>query len=244
MAAVLACGRGAVLSHGSAADLWSIRGSHGLPEVTRQAGGTKRPGVLLHQTRILEPAEVTKEAEIPVTSLERALLDIAPGLGPRQLEHAVVAADRTGRLRWPELHRLLARTPRRAGVGRLRCVVDGVSPHSIAARSPLEVDFLMLCRSGGLPMPEVNVLVEGYLVDFLWPAERVVAETDGYAFHSDRSAFERDHRRAALLTAAGYDVHRVSYEMLRESPDLVLGNVRRSLDRRRASQKRAISPET
>jgi very-short-patch-repair endonuclease len=244
MAAVLASGPSAVLSHDSAAEIWAMRKARGLPEVTRRSGGTRRAGVRLHQTRVLEPAEVTTEAGIPVTSVERTLLDIAARLDTKRLERALVAADRTGRLRWPELERLLARTPRRPGAGRLRRVALQVDPRAVDAISPQEVDFLALCREAGLTRPEVNVLVEGRLVDFLWPAERVVIETDSYVYHRDRPAFERDHEGTVALTAAGYVVHRATYAMLVRDPDTFLAVVRRSLNSRCASRSSAISTQT
>ncbi len=241
MAAVLACGPNAVLSHGSAAELWSIRRSRGLPEVTRRSGGSRRPGVRLHQTRVLESAEVTVESGIPVTSIERTLLDIAGRLDLRQLEHAIVTADRTGRLSWPEFHRLMVRTPSRKGAGRLRRVAGQVNPVAIEARSPLEVDFLALCREAGLPVPAVNVLVEGYLVDFSWPAQRLVVEMDSYTYHSDRPAFERDHERTVALEACGHKVHRATRGMLESNPGQFIDLVRRSLAQRGASRLGAIS---
>jgi len=186
---------------------------------------------------------MTVEAGIPATSIERTLLDMAPRLGDRQLERDVVAADRTGRLRWPELERLLARTPRRPGAGRLRRVANRVSPYAVDAKSPLEVDFLALCRDAGLSSPHVNVLVEGYLVDFFWPVESVVVETDSYSYHGDRSAFERDHERTMALTAAGHVVHRATFAMLNRNPDSFIELIRRSLASRRASRFGAISPE-
>lgn len=243
MAAVLATGPHSVLSHGSAAELWALRRYVGLPEVTRRSGGTTRSGVLLHQTRILEPAEITVEARIPVTSIERTLMDNAIRLDDRSLERAVVAADRTGRLRWEELQRLLTRTPRRAGVGRLRRVANRTSPYAIDARSPLEVDFLALCREALLPRPQVNVLIDGYLVDFVWPGQRVVVETDGYAYHRDRLAFERDHQRTVALSAAGYRVHRATYAMLNHDPDPFMNVVRKSLDQASSSRLGAIPTE-
>jgi hypothetical protein len=181
---------------------------------------------------MLEPVEMMTELGIPITSLERTLLDIAVRLDRRQLEHAVVAADRSRRLRWPELWRLLERTPRRAGAGRLRSVAREVDPRAAEARSPLEVDFLSLCRKAGLPLPHVNVLAEGHLVDFLWPASRVVVETDGYFYHRDPLAFERDHERTVALQVAGYVVHRTTRLMLNSDPKPFLGLVRRSLTNR------------
>jgi very-short-patch-repair endonuclease len=243
LAAVLATGPNAVLSHGSAAELWDIRRSRGWPEVTRRSGGTTRLEVRLHQTRVLESAEMTVHAGIPVTSVERTLMDIAAGLDLRQLEQAIVAADRTGRLRWPELDRLLSRTPRRPGSGRLRRVAHQVSPEAVEAKSPPEVDFLALCREEGLPQPHINVVIGPYLVDFLWQEERVIVETDSYTYHGDRLAFERDHERTVALTTAGYEVHRVTRLMLVRDPKSFLRLLRHSLTSRRASRLVAISPE-
>lgn len=243
MAAVLAFGPKAVLSHSSAAELWSIGRSRGFPEVTRRSGGSRRAGLRLHQTRILEPVDVTVEAGIPVTSIERTLLDIARGYDDRQLERAVVDADRTGLLRWPRLRLLLDRTPLRPGAGRLQRVASRISPQALDAKSPTEVDFLALCREAGLPEPAVNVLVEGYLVDFLWPAERLVVETDTYTYHGDRLAFEHDHERTVALVAAGYEVHRATRLMLDCAPRPFLRLVGDSLARPRASRLGAISPQ-
>jgi uncharacterized protein DUF559 len=240
MAAVLASGPGAVLSHGSAMELWGIRGSRGPVEVLRRAGGVRerRAGIRLHQTRKLTSREITLEANIPVTSIERALLDMAGRLDVKQQERALVEADRGGRLRWPELARLLARGRGRKGVGGLRRVAMEVDPRAADVKSPLEADFLVLCREVGLPLPQVNVLVEGYLVDFYWPLQRVVVETDSYTYHANRPSFEGDHERTVALTAAGYDVHRATYQMLNCDPDPFLAVVRRSL---RSRQHRTAS---
>lgn len=244
MAAVLACGPNAVLSHSSAAELWAFARSRGFPEVTRRSGGSRRSGLRLHQTRILEPVDVTVEAGIPVTSVERTLLDIARGYDDRRLERAVVDADRTGRLRWPRLRLLLDRTPHRPGAVRLRRVASRISPRAIDARSPTEVDFLALCREAGLPEPAVNVLIEGHLVDFLWPAERLIVETDTYTYHGDPIAFEHDHERTVALVAAGYEVHRVTRLMLNRAPAPFLQLVGDSLARRRASRLGVTSPRS
>ena len=237
MAAVLASGPGAVLSHGSAMELWGMRGSQGSVEVLRQAGGVRerRPGIWLHQTRRLSSRDIAVEANIPVTTIERALMDMAGRLDAKQLERALVAADRSGRLRWPVLQRMVAGGRGRKSIGRLRHVAAEVDPRAVDTKSSLEVDFLALCREAGLSLPQVNVLIEGYLVDFYWPAQRVVVETDSYAYHHDRPAFESDHQRTVALIAAGYDVHRTTYRMLGLDPDPFLGNVRRSLRKRTAS---------
>jgi hypothetical protein len=232
MAAVLACGPGAALSHGSAAQLWGLRGSRGAIEVIRRSGGARHRGIRLHQTRRLGARETTEEAGIPVTSIERTLLDMAGRLDPKQLERMLVAADRSGRLRWPELSRLLERGRGCRGAGRLRRVAAEVDPRAVDTLSGVEVDFLVLCRKADIPPPQVNVLIAGHLVDFLWPGERVIVETDSYSYHGDRPAFEHDHQVDVDLVAAGYDVHRTTDRMLSRNPNPFLANVRRALNER------------
>ncbi len=231
MAAVLASGPGAVLSHGTAMELWGMRGSHGDVEVLRRSGGVhrRRPGICLHQTRSLPPDHVTVEQGIPTTTPERALLDMAGRLDARQQERALVSGDRNGCLNWSVLQRMVSRGKGKRGIGRLRRVAMEVDPRAADAASPLEVDFLALCREFGLPLPQVNVLVEDILVDFYWPAEQVIVETDGYMYHANRPAFENDHERAVTLTLAGYTVHRATYRMLTWNPDPFMNLIRRSL---------------
>jgi hypothetical protein len=237
MAAVLASGPGAVLSHGSALDLWEVRESHGHAEVLRLSGGPRyrRTGIRLHQTRSLPEDHTAKVQGIPVTTVERSMLDMAGRLNATQTERALVAADRNDRVNWTELQRLVARGRGRKGIVRLRRVAMEVDPRAVDARSPLEVDFLALCREFEIPSPQVNVFAGPYLVDFLWPAQRVVVETDGYAYHRDRPAFESDHERTIALTMAGYEVHRATYRMLTWNPGPFLGLVHRSLHKRTAS---------
>lgn len=161
MAAVLVCGPGAVLSHGSAAQLWGLRGSRGPIEVLRGSGGARHAGIRVRQTRSLKLDEMTEEAGIPVTSVERTLLDMAARLDDRQLERMLVAADRSGRISWPRLGRLLEARRGRKGSGRLRRIAAEVDPEAVEARSGVEIDFLGLCRREKLPPPAVNVLIAG-----------------------------------------------------------------------------------
>jgi hypothetical protein len=111
----------------------------------------------------------------------------------------------------------------------LRRLCNEVDPTAVDARSGTEVDFLALCRRANLPLPQVNVLVEGRLVDFFWPKERIVVEADSYAYHDDRAAFERDHKSTVALMAAGYKVLRATDRMIERDPEFFLGLVRDSL---------------
>lgn len=230
MAAALACGPGAVISYGSAAQLWGIRGSRKPIEVTRVSGHRRPHGVRLHQTRSLPAEHTTVEAGIPVTTVERTFLDTAARLDARQMEHDLVEADRSRRLRWSELWQILTEHGRgRKGIKRLKRVAAKADPRFADAVSPPEVDFLILCREEGLKMPQVNVLVEGKKVDFYWPKARLIVEADSYGYHGDRPAFERDHQSTVDLEVAGYRVHRTTYKMLQSNPRPFLDLVRDSL---------------
>lgn len=243
MAAVLACGPGAVLSHFSAGQLWGLCGSYGPVEVLRRSGGARHNGIRLHQTRRLEPYEVIIERAVPVASIERVLLDLAGRTDRKRLERIFVQAYKSDRISWSALARVLSRRRGCRGVGRLRKVSADVAPGALETRSVSEVDFLALCRDSGIPTPAVNVLAAGHLVDFLWPAQKVVVETDSWRHHGDGLTFEHDHQTDVNLIAAGYDVHRATYKMLERNPDPFLSNVRRALQSRTASNFRAGKQE-
>jgi hypothetical protein len=244
MAATLACGQGAVLSHFSAGHLWGLCRSYGPVEVLRRSGGATHRDVRLHQTRRLEPYEVTIERAIPVVSIERALLDLASRTDGKRLERMFVQAYKSGRLSWARLGCVLGRRRGCKGVGRLRWIAAEVVPGALETRSVSEVDFLALCRRSSLPTPSVNVLAAGHLVDFLWPAQKVVVETDSWRYHGDGLAFEHDHQTDVDLIAAGYEVHRTTYKMLERNPAPFLRNVHRALHARTASNFRAGKQET
>jgi hypothetical protein len=187
--------------------------------------------------------EVTVESGIPVTSIERTLLDLAGRVDSRRLERMLVQAYKSGRLSWPMLDRVLVRRRGRKGAGRLRRIALEVDPQALETRSVSEVDFLALCRQANLPAPSVNVLVAGHLVDFLWPRQKVVVEADSWSHHGDWSAFERDRQTDVDLVAAGYDIHRTTYKMLERNPNPFLNNVRHALRSRTASNFLPPSPE-
>jgi hypothetical protein len=238
MAAVLACGPGAVLSHFSAGHLWGICGSYGPIEVLRQSGGfwdDGHQGVRLHQTRRLEPWELTVERGIPVATMERVLLDLAGRVDAKRLERVFVQAYKREGFSWARLGRILRRTRGRRGAGKLRRIAVEIDPEALETKSVSEVDFLALCREANLPTPAVNVLIEGHLVDFLWSEQKVVVETDSWSHHGDRPTFEKDRQTDVDLIADGYEVHRATYKMLERNPRPLLNNIRRALRTRTAS---------
>jgi len=201
MAAVLACGPGAVLSHASAVVLWGLlRPIAGAVDVSvpTTAGRRQRPGIRLHRCRSLvaampgdaDPAPVTRNRGIPVTTVSRTLADIRGAL-PSRLER---------------------RARRQAEV--LGLPLGGGA--SDRTRSDLESAFLRLCRRDRLPAPEVNAEVAGFTVDFLWRSAELVVETDSYAYHRGRVAFEDDRARDLALRELGFDVIRVADRQLDE----------------------------
>lgn len=181
------------------------------------------------------PAEdVTTHVGIPVTSLERTVRDMAGRLNERQLERMLVEADRSGNLSWTALLDVLDRPGGWKGAARARRAARQVDPRAKETRSPTEVDFLALCREASLPLPHVNVIIAGKLVDFHWPSTRLIVETDSYSYHGDRPAFERDHESTIRLTIAGYRVLRVTHHILEHDPEPFMRLVRKELAGRNA----------
>jgi very-short-patch-repair endonuclease len=223
MAAVLAGGKNALLSHRSAAELWDMLDPiEGPIHVTVRHGRRTHQGVVLHRARHRQRSSVHKN--IPVTTPSRTLLALAASCSTRRLARAIEAADRLQLLDVPELTGLCEASNGRKGTGRLSSLLAHHRPMP-ETRSELERRFLRLCRDAGLPPPAVNVPVAGFEVDFLWPGARVVVELDGYAFHGDRAAFERDRERDATLQLAGYRVLRVTYRRLLKEHDAVIAEV-------------------
>jgi hypothetical protein len=217
MAAVLASGSKAALSHRSAAHLWSMRGWHGPIEVTRPSGGTRRAGIRVRQST-LERAEIVRVQGIPVTTVERTLLDIAAELDEPALARCLAAVERSGEISWPALRLIIDSEAGTWGVGRLRRVVSEADPSVLDARSGTEIDFLGLCRWASVTPPGVNTLVEGLLVDFVWPSQRVIVEVDSYRYHQGRRSFQHDSESTLRLEAAGYVVLRVTDVTLERDP--------------------------
>jgi very-short-patch-repair endonuclease len=218
MAAVLACGENAVLSHGSAAVLWKLlKPLDGLVHVSVPSigGRERRQGIKVHrcislaglstggeQTR--QVTLVTRRDGIPVTTVSRAIDDIRGLLPPHLVRRAIRQAEFMG----------------------LR--LDGVeSDHT---RSDLEAAFLELWRRHRIPPPEVNVKLGRWEVDFLWRAQRLVVEADTWIYHRGSVAFEDDHTRDLDLRAAGYTVLRFTDRQLEEEPGRIVADVARALE--------------
>jgi very-short-patch-repair endonuclease len=223
LAAVLACGPDAVLSHHAAVALWGLRPRVGGPVDVTVPGRRKRGqrGIRVHNVRALADVDRTVLDGIPVTSLPRTLLDYAEVARPQQLRLALEAADRRGLLDRRAIEELCARSPGRRGRGPLKSALADLSGPAPWTQSELERRFLALIRGGGLPEPHCNVVVAGHVVDFHWPRQRLVVEVDGYEYHRSREAFENDRERDAALQIAGQRVLRVTHRRIGESAALI-----------------------
>jgi very-short-patch-repair endonuclease len=215
-AALLACGPGAVLSHRSAAVLWGMIAPAGGPvDVTVRRTGRSRAGLRVHRTAVLDDRAIGRRDGLAVTSPERTLLDLGASTALNELERAVEEAQV---LRLVDRSTLrLAAAGRHLGASRLRAAL-GRHDQPRVTRSEAERRLLALIDQAGLHEPVTNARLGRYEVDFLWRAERLVVEVDGWAFHGTRGAFERDRRRDADLQLAGYRVLRVTWRRLVAQP--------------------------
>jgi very-short-patch-repair endonuclease len=218
MAAVLACGDGAALSHFSAAVLWAILGDRGWPIHVTSPKNRRVAGLKVHRAPL--DGERVRRNGIVVTTPARTLVDLAD-VAPRRLrERAIDEADflrldTTG----------LAPRHGRRGQGVLTSVLAVHTPSSTRTRSELEEMFLALCDRHQIPRPEVNVQVEGYECDFVWREHALIVETDGGAAHGTARARERDRVKDAELVLAGCRVVRVTWMRLFQEPDAVAAQI-------------------
>jgi hypothetical protein len=200
LAAVLAFGPGAVLSHRAAAALWGLRSAwNGFLEVSAPRAANGRPGIILHRPRSIE---ATTHRGIPVTTPARTLVDVADVVGVRVLKKVLEQAEIL------RLDGTPVPVPGRRGYGRLVTALAELGPTVAFTRSGLEDAFLELCASAGLPAPVANLTVGGMLIDFVWPELRLAVEIDSWRYHGTRAAFRRDRRRSARMHLAGWGLLR------------------------------------
>jgi hypothetical protein len=221
LAAVLACGPGAVLSHVSAAAHWGLlQTDQAGVDVTAPRGRHGGRGVRLHRARFLIAQDTTHHQGIPITSLARTFLDLAAKLEAARLERALAQAERLRLYDLRALHDVVSRANGHRGK---RALAAAIAQEPAFTRSYLESWFLDIVRQAALPEPKPNFLLtapdhELIEVDFYWPTHRLVVELDGWEYHRTRDAFERDRRRDAALQAIGCRVLRFT---AREDPHTI-----------------------
>ncbi len=208
MAAVLACGPDAVLSHRAALALWDLAGvPTGLIDVTARHEH-RIDGIRSHRTRTIHPDDRALIDLIPVTSLARTLLDQALVLHPQRLRTVLEQAQRRDMLNFLPFDAVFQRATGHHGVGKLKAVLAELEDEPPWTQSELERRFLEFLRAHRLPVPRTNVIVDGVCVDCFWPEQHLIAELDGYEFHKGRRSFESDRRKdIAHLRAGRHSIH-------------------------------------
>jgi very-short-patch-repair endonuclease len=230
LAAVLAAGPGAALSHQSAAALWLIRETaRGRIDVTVPVTRRPRMTIHIHEAR-LPVDELTTTQRIPVTTPARTLLDLAAVVSHEALEKAINEAERLHLASTTSLADLLHRHHRRPGTPAIQRILDAGFVGVTVTKSKLEDDFLAFLDNHGLPRPDVNpnMPIDGRwkMPDCVWRAASLIVELDGYETHGTRSAFENDRARDRALQVAGWRVVRVTWRQLHERPAVIASQLR------------------
>ena len=222
LAAVLACGPGAVLSHRSAAAHWGLLDTQQARfDVTAPRSRDGIPGIRLHTSRSLDEKDTTSHDGIPITTIARTLLDLAATARADQLERALAQAER---LELYDHRAILDVVARGNGHRGTQVLAQAIAGEPKWTRNDWEAAFLGLIRDAGLPEPVTNEAFEApehgrCEPDFYWPAHRLIVETDGWESHRTRAAFRGDRAKDAALTAAGYRVLRFTWDV---EPNVVL----------------------
>jgi very-short-patch-repair endonuclease len=226
LAAVLACGPGAVLSHRTAAAHWGLlRTDQTRIDVTAPRGRHGAPTIRLHRTRSLDAQDTTTHQGIPTTTVHRTLLDVAALARGGELERAVAQAERLRMYDHREIQAVLERANGHRGVGLLRRATSRTPRWT---RNEWEAEFLQLLRDAGLPEPRTNepFHAPGHgpcEPDYHWPEQRVIVELDGFETHGTRAAFHADRAKDAALTACGHRVLRFTRD---DDPALAVERLR------------------
>lgn len=237
MAAVLAASEGAVLSHGSAAELWGFRPFAGKPiEVCVPPRlWRRRDGIHIHRGKV-GASELTEYRRIPVVGIVTTFLQIAPRLGLGELERAINEADRLDLIDPESLRTALEGFSGRRGVRPMRVALDRRT--FAMSRSELERRFRPIARRVGLPMPQTCVMRNGFEVDFLWPDLRLVVETDSLRYHRTPAQQARDRQRDHAHQAAGDLPLRFTHSQVRYEPAHVERTLRRVVEILRSQAQR------
>lgn len=232
MAAVLACGTGAQLSHRSAARLWGV-----MPpatewiDVTRPDRRVRRDGIVSHRGLIMDDEREVVDG-IPVTSVFRTVFDLAAVLKLRELERAWHEAEVRGLRDRVSLPVLLERYPGRRGSRNLRALLEAAEPVGFT-RNDFEEAFVALVDSHGLRRARMNgtLALRGrfFEIDALWAEERVAVELDSRSVHSTSRNFESDKQRDRILLAEGWRTVRVTWRQLQDEPAEVVADLRTAL---------------
>jgi hypothetical protein len=226
MAAVLACGPRAALSHQTAAAHHGLRGTDRAKIDVTVPGrsGRRHPKLDIHRSRTLTGADTTTVNGIPCTTVARTLLDLAEVVNHRALERAFDQAEILEVLDLRALNDQIHRNRTRAGARSVKRILNEHYIGSTLTQSDLEEAFLALCRRISVPQPELNRWIDLHddepmiWADFVWRGQRVIVETDGGRFHGTHQARERDPRRDQRATLAGWRPVRTTWRQVTRRP--------------------------
>jgi very-short-patch-repair endonuclease len=239
MAATLAAGEGAVLSHASAAALrdLSVRDGEQIEISNVRARQHRLAGITAHRFVVLEPDRTTYQG-IPVTTVARTIVDLSGRLGADALGRLLDEALRRRLVTIDSVVECLGRLA--PAPGRRPSVVERVLAQRGAdfdpGHSAFESRVLRALAAGGLPRPVVQhrLTVAGrrYRIDLAYPSERIAIELDGYEHHAGRSAFDADRARGNDIVGEGYALLRFTWAM---SDEAIVAAVAAALRRSRAA---------
>ena len=230
MAAVLAGGEGAVLSHRSAAALWEFgsQANGGIDVSVRRRCELRRDGIQFHARPSLRVEDILRRDDIPATSPTRTLLDLATELDAIPLERAVNDADKRGLVDPETLREHLNLYKGQPGVRPLRLLLDKLFFQ--LSDSDLEIYFRRIIKTAQLPIPLSKQRVNRFEVDFFWPNLGLVVETDGLRYHRTPSTQIRDARRDRAHIMAGMTPLRFTHYEVRYEPSRVRAALSKTID--------------
>ncbi|MBV8221244.1 MAG: type IV toxin-antitoxin system AbiEi family antitoxin domain-containing protein, partial [Solirubrobacterales bacterium] len=214
-AAVLACRPGAALSHGSAMTLWGYWRQWDTPFEITVVGDRSTGGTRVHRSTTLRRPDITTQLGIRTTTPARTLIDMAPRLKDKALKRTVKNALNSPWLTEDQLAETLARHPTAPGTKR---IAELIGRDGTPERSGWEDEFPAFCASYGLPAPIMGQPFHGYILDALFPAEKVIVELDGWEFHKGKIAFEDDRERDAEMLTHGHVTVRMTWDRIHERP--------------------------
>ncbi len=224
LAAVLACGEGAMLAGGAAAYVYSLIKGSATPRPEVVAPTNRRiPGIVTHRARTRASADATLYHGIPITTVARTLVDLAAVLSIDDLARACHEAGVLHGTTPRHVKAVLERRPNARGAAKLKCILVG---DARVVLSRLEKGFIKLLASDGLPLPLTNRPAGGYRVDCRWPEFRLTVELDSYRYHNSRHAWAQDHRREREARARGEDFRRYNWDDVFETPARTLVELR------------------
>lgn len=221
MAAVLACGPDAALSHRSAAALWGFAKEHHdyIDVSVRRTSEARLAGLRCHRRPTLPASKIVIRRGIPLTQPVQTFLDLVAVMGPRDLERAINEADKLDVIDADSLRRALENHSGESGVRPLRRILD---KHTFRlSDDELERLFRPLAAAAGLPVPLTKHIVNKFEVDFYWPDLGLIVETDGWRYHRTPSAQTRDALRFQTHVAHGLTPLRFSHYQVKYEPDHV-----------------------